>query len=147
MLRSGAEFEHIDQTSQTATPALQEITHQDLGRGGTVLDVDRQALAQKHFELAAEFVRVFESGGAVGGDEVEGFEGFFVEVGGLGFDHFDGHDAEGPHVHFAAVFFLLDDFGGHPVRCADHCGALRFLICEFGAEAEIGWSRVSTGSD
>ena len=72
------------------------------------------------------------------GDEVEGFEWFFVEVRGFGLDHFDGHDAEGPDVDFWSVFFLLDDFGGHPVGCADHGGALAFGFGELGAETEIG---------
>ena len=138
MFGSGSELQHVDQASQAASPALQEITGQDLLSGGAILDVDSQALAQKDLELAAEFVGVLESRRAVGGDEEEGFERLFVEVRGFGFDHLDGHDAEGPHVDFAAVLLLFDNFRSHPIRCADHSSALGFLVCELGAETKIG---------
>ena len=53
----------------------------------------------------------------------------------------------GPDVHFAAVFFLLDDFGRHPVRGADHGGAFGALFGEFGAEAEISDFDVAAGGE
>ena len=76
---------------------------------------------------------------AIGRDQKEGFEGFFVQIRGLRFDELDSHDAERPDVDFAAVFLLLDDFGCHPIRCADHGRALGLGVGEFGAEAEVGW--------
>ena len=53
----------------------------------------------------------------------------------------DGHDAEGPDVDFGTVLFARDDFGRHPVRCANQRRALRLLVRELGAEAEIGCER------
>ena len=141
MLRSRPKLQHIHQTRQATPPPLQKISSQNLTRRRAILHINRQTLAQKHLQLPTQLVRVLERRGAVRGDEEERFEGFFVEVRGLGFDHFDGHDAEGPHVHFAAVFFLLDDFGSHPVGRADHSGAFGFLVGEFGAESEVGWCR------
>ena len=138
MFRSGAKLQHVDQASQAASPAFEKITGQDLLRGGAVLDVDGQTLAQEDFELAAELVGVLKGRGAVGGDEEKGFEWLFVEVGGFGLDHFDGHDAKRPHVDFAAVLFLLDNFGGHPIWCADHSSALGLLVGELRTETKIG---------
>ena len=86
---------------------------------------------------------MFQRGRAVGGNEEEGFEWFFVEVRGFGFDHFNGHDAERPHVHFRAVFALLDHFWGHPVGGPDHGRAFGFGFGEFGAEAEVGCTDIS----
>ena len=137
MLGSGAEFEQVDKTSHAASAALEEVTIQDLDGGGAILDVDSQALAEEDFELAAELVGVLESRGAVGGDQEKSFERLFIEVRRLGLNHLDSHDTERPHVNFAAIFLLLDDFGGHPVRSSDHGGALGLLISELGAESEI----------
>jgi hypothetical protein len=38
---------------------------------------------------------------------------------------------------------LFDDFGRHPVGCADHGGALGALFGQLGTETEIGWEVVS----
>ena len=142
MLRCSSKLQHVNQTRQAAASTLQEITSENFTGRGAVLDIDGEALTQEDFELSAQLVRVLERRGSVRGDEPEGFEGFFVEVRGFGFDHFDGHDAEGPHVDFAAVFFLFDDLGGHPVGCAHHGGTLGFLIGEFGAETEVGCNEI-----
>lgn len=121
---SGPEFEHVNQASQATSSAFEEITGQDFLSSGAILDVDSQALAQEYLELTAELVGVLQSRRAVGGDEEKGFERLFVEVRGFRLDHLDCHDAEGPHVDFAAVLLLLDDFGSHPIRRADHSSAL-----------------------
>ena len=139
MFRCSAELQHVDQASQAASSAFEEVTCQNFLSSGPILDVDSQALAQENLELTAELVGIFESRCTIGGDQEEGFERLFIEVRGLGLDHLDRHDAEGPHINFAAVLFLLDDFGGHPVRCTNHSGALGFLVGELGAETKIGW--------
>lgn len=138
MLDSGAEFQHVSQTSQAASTTPEEIGREDLNGSGTVLDIDGQTLAQEDFQVATELVRVLQRWRAVGGDQKKCFERLFVEIRRLGFDHLDGHDAERPHVNFAVVLLLLDDFRSHPVGCADHGRALRFLVGEFSAEAEVG---------
>ena len=142
VFRSSAKLQHVDQASQTASSAFEEVTSQDLLSSGAILNVDSQTLAQENLELTAELVRVFESRRAIGGDQEKSFERLFIEVRGFGFDHLDGHDAEGPHVDFAAVLLLLDDFGGHPIRRTDHGGALGFLVGKLGAETEIGWEAI-----
>ena len=40
---------------------------------------------------------------------------------------------------------MFDDFGGHPVRGADHGGTFGFLVGQFGAEAKIGDFYVAAG--
>lgn len=135
---SGPEFQHVNQASQATSSAFKEITGQNLLSSGTILDVDSQALAQENLELAAKLVGVLQSRRTVGGDKEKGFERLFVEVRWFGLDHLDSHDAEGPHVDFAAVLLLLDDFGSHPIRRADHSSALGLLVGELGAEPKIG---------
>lgn len=106
--------------------------------GGAAPDVDAETHAQEGLEFLAEFLGLLETGGAVGGDQVESLEGFFVQVRGFGFNHLNRHDTQGPAVHLGPVFFLLDDFGSHPVRGADHGGTLALGFGEFGAEAKVG---------
>lgn len=138
MLGSGAELQHVDQTRQAASATPKEIARQDLNGSGAILDIDSQTLTQEDFQVAAELVRMLQRWRAVGGDQEKGLERFFIQIWRLGLDHLDGHDAERPHVDFAAVLLLLDDFRGHPVRCANHGRSLGFLVGEFGAEAKVG---------
>ena len=145
MIRRLPKFQHIHQTRQTAPPLSQEIPLQNLLRTCPILDLHRQTLAQKDLQLLTQLIRILQCRRAVGRNQEKRFEGFFVEVRGFGFDHLNGHDAEGPHVDFGAVFFLLDDFGGHPVGSADHGGAFGFLVGQFGAETEVGYGRFSVG--
>lgn len=135
---SSVEPQEICQSPQL-TPALpQEITPQDFFRRGAILYRDRQALTQENFQFPTQSIRVFQRGCTIRRDQEEGFQGLFVQVRRFGFDHFNSHDAERPHVNFGAVFALLDHFGGHPVGRADHGGTFRFSFGEFGAEAEVG---------
>lgn len=133
-----SELEHVHQTGQTATASSQEFPLKDLLGCGPHADVNRKALTEKDLQLSAQAIRILESGSAVGGNEEERFQRLFVEVWRFRFDHFNGHDAERPHVHFGVVLFLLDHFGGHPVWCADHGSALGFLVGQFGAESKVG---------
>jgi len=135
------EFQQIRQTRQR-TPVLEKLMRQQFSRARATLDVDAEADAQERFELAAEFLGRFEARRAVCGDEVEGFKRFFVQVGGFGLDHLNGHDAERPDVDFRAVFFLLDHFGRHPVGGANHGGALALGFGELSAETEVGCDEV-----
>ena len=137
MLGSGAESEQVDQAGHAASAALEEVPVQDLDGGGAVLDVDSQALTEEDLELAAELVGVLEGRGAVSGDQEKSFERLFIEVWRFGLDHLNSHNTKRPHVYFAAILLLLDDFGSHPVRSADHGSALRLLIGKLGAETEI----------
>ena len=114
---------------------------QQIPRRAPALDFHAQTRAEKLLQRQGQLLRVLELRRAVGRDQEERFEGFFVEVGRFRLDQLDGHDAERPDVDFAAVFLLLDDFGRHPIRCADHGGALGFRVGEFGAEAKVGYGR------
>lgn len=132
-----AKAQQLTQTRQT-TPMLQKLMlAQLLGRRAR-LDVHAQAHAQETLELLAQLLRLLEARRAVRRNEVERLERLLVEVRRLRLDHFNRHDAQGPDVHFVAVLLLLYDFRCHPVRCADHGGALVALLRELGAEAEIG---------
>ena len=142
VLRSSTELQQINQASQAATSAFEEVPGENFLSGSAILDVDGQTLAQEDFELPAKLVGILESRSAIGGDEEKGFERLFVEVRRFRLDHLNGHDAEGPHIDFAAVLFLLDDFGGHPIRRANHSSAFRFLVSELSAETKIGCKAV-----
>ena len=139
-----AKLQHVNQASQAASSAFEEVTGQNLLGSGAILDVDGQALAQENLELAAELVGIFEGRRAIGGDQEKCFERLLIEVRGFGLDHLDGHDAEGPHVDFAAVLFLLDDFGRHPIGCTNHSSTLGLLVGELGAETKVGWKTIVT---
>lgn len=138
LLRIPLKAQQLRQIPQR-TPPLQEIMLQQLIRTRATPNIHTQTNTQESLELLAQLFGFLEAWGPVGGDEVECFEGFLVEVGGFGFDHLDGHDAKGPDVDFGAVFFLLDDFGRHPVGGADHGCAFGFCFGEFGAEAKVSW--------
>ena len=132
-----AESQQPSQTIPRA-PALQEIMANKLISRRPTLNIHAKTHAQERLELLGQLLWLLEARGAVGSDEVQGLKGLLVEVGRLRLDHLDGHDAEGPDVDFAAVFLLLDDFGGHPVGGADHGGALVALLGQLGAETKVG---------
>jgi hypothetical protein len=132
------------QTSQALlrTAALQEIMAHQLRRSRPTLNVNTQTDTQESLKFLGQLLRVLEGGGAVRGNQIQGLERLFVEVGRLAFNHFNGHDAERPDVDFAAVWLLLHYFGRHPVGGTYHCGSLGSLFCEFGAESKIGCGMV-----
>ena len=140
------EPQQLRQTRQT-TPIPHKLILQQLLRARSALHIHTQTHTQKLLQLPRQLVRVLKSGRAIRRDEEECFEGLFVEIGGFGLDHLDGHDSERPDVDFGTVFFLLDDFGRHPVGGADHGGAFGFGFRELGAEAEVrcGIQLVQTG--
>ena len=117
---------------------LQELVLTELLRRGPALHIHTETHAEKGLELLTKFLRLLKSGCSVRGDQIQRLKWLLIEIRRLGLDHFDGHDPEGPDVDFAAVFLLFDDFGGHPVGCADHGRAFGALLGEFGAEAEVG---------
>ena len=141
VLATRSEFEHLHQTLRAAAPALEEFAIEDLIRAGSLADIDSQAEAEEDLDVHADFVRLLQSWSAVCRDQEERFEGFFVQVGGFSFDHFDGHDTERPNIDFAVVLFLFDHFWRHPVGGADHSITFRFLVRNFGAEPEVGCVR------
>jgi hypothetical protein len=116
---------------------LQEFVGEEFVCGGAGTDVNAETDAEEGFEFFGEFLWFLQARGAISRDEVKGLERFLVQVGGFRFDHFNGHDTQGPAIDLGAVFFLLDNFGGHPVGGADHGGALILGFGELGTEAEI----------
>ena len=130
------EPQQLRQTRQTA-PAPQELVLQQLGRARPALDIHTQTDAQKRLELLAQLLRLLEPRRSVRRNQPQRLERLFVQIRRLGFDHLNGHDAEGPDVDLGAVFLLLDDLGRHPVGGADHCGAFGLLLGELCAEAKV----------
>ena len=124
---------------------LQEVVPTELLSGGAALNIDAKTDTQESLELLGKALGLLKSACAVGCDEVESLLGFLVKVWRLGFDQFDGHNAERPNVDLRTVFLLLDDFGCHPVGRTNHGGALGALLGELGAETEIGDLDVAFG--
>jgi len=110
----------------------------EFGGGSSAADVNTETDGQESLQLLAQLLGLLQAGGAVGSDEVQGLERFLVEIRGLGLDHLNGHDAQGPDVDLRAVLLLLDDFGSHPVRSANHRSTLRLGLSELSTEAKIG---------
>lgn len=125
----------------------QELMPAQLLRRRSTLNVDAQANTQESLELLTQLLRLLQPRRAVRRNQIKRLERLLVQIRRFGLDHFDGHDAERPDVDFGAVFFLLDDFGGHPVGSADHGGAFGALLGEFGAEAEVGDFDVAAGGE
>lgn len=61
-----------------------------------------------------------------------------VEVRGFSLNHLDGHNTQAPDIHLRAIVFLLDDFGGHPVRGAHHRGSLPAVLRDTRTKPKVG---------
>lgn len=61
----------------------------------------------------------------------------FIEIWGLSFDHFDGHDAQGPDINFGSICFSRHHLWGHPVWRAHHRTPLTLLWSDLSAEPKI----------
>jgi len=116
---SHLELEQGRESCQSAA-LLEELILEQLRSGRTALHIHTQAHAQKALQLPTQQLRLLQRRRAVRRDEVQRFEGLFVEIRGLVLNHLDRHDTEGPDIDFRAIFFLLHDFGGHPVWRAHH---------------------------
>jgi hypothetical protein len=117
---------------------LEEIVSTELLGSGTRLDINAQADAQEALEFLAKGLRLLKTWCTVGGDQVQCLQGFLVKVWGLGLDHLDSHDTQGPDIDLAAVLLLLDDFRSHPVGSSNHGGTLAALLSQLGTEAKVG---------
>lgn len=126
---------------------LQELVSSKLLRCGSRLDIHTKTHTQESLQLLAQLLRLLQSRRAVRRNQVQRLERLLIQIRRLGLDHFDCHNAERPDVDFAAVLFLLDDFGRHPVRRANHGGALGALFGELRAEAEIGDFDAAAGGE
>lgn len=82
---------------------------------------------------------LFNLGRAVGSDEPQGTQRTLVEVWGLSLNHLNGHDAQGPDVDLAAIFFTGNNLWCHPVGRSDHGRALVVVLVDLRAEAKIGY--------
>ena len=124
-----------------ATTSLQELMGQKLFGGGTAADVDTETDAEEGLELLAQFLGFLQTRSTIGGNEVQRFERFLVQVWRLRLDHFNSHNSKRPAVNLGAVFLLFDHFRGHPVRSSHHRGTLVLGVGQFGAESEIRWEK------
>lgn len=139
MIAALPELQQIDKTCHTAASPLQEVPFKKLLGCSAVLDVDGQALTQEYLQFPTEPIRVFQHWGSISRNEEKSLQRLLVKIWRFRLDHFNRHNTQRPHVHFGAILLLLDDFGSHPVRSANHGSALRFLIREFGTKAKVGY--------
>lgn len=89
---------------------------------------------------------IFDSRGAVRGNQVERSQRGFRQIWRLALDHLNGHDTQTPDVNLATVLLAGNHFGRHPVWRADHGVSLVVRVVDLRAEAKIGCSRVSLGA-
>lgn len=136
--RSSLPSQHLCKALQTAS-LPQENVSQQFSRIGSAPDIYTKTDAQKRLQLLTQLVRILQSRCSVGGNEVESFKWFFVEIWRFRLDHLDGHDTKRPDIDFGTILLLFDDFGRHPVGSANHGGTLRFGLGEFGTEAKVSW--------
>ena len=123
------------------TPAPQEFMAQQLARASPALNINTETNAEETLERHPQLFGAAEAWSTICSDQVQRLEWLLVEIGWLGLDHFDCHDAERPDVDFGAVLFLLHDLRGHPVWGADHGRTLGFGFSEFGAESKVRYRR------
>jgi hypothetical protein len=129
--------QHLCQAGETAA-IRHEVVRQQFICSGSAFDIDTKTDAKECLELSAELVWVLQSRRAVGGDQEESFQGFFIQVRWFGFDHLNSHDAERPNIDLGTVFLLFDHFWRHPVGSAHHGCTLRLGLGKLGAETKIG---------
>lgn len=79
--------------TREAAPSLHEFVGQKLFRVGTAADVDTETDAEERLEFLAQFLWLLQTRSAIGGNEVQRLERFLVQIRGLRFDHFNGHDS------------------------------------------------------
>jgi hypothetical protein len=70
-------------------------------------------------------------------NEPQRAERALVEVRGLSFNHFNGHDTKRPDVDLAAILLSGYDLWCHPVGGADHGRSLVVVLVDLRAESEI----------
>lgn len=121
-----------------AAASLKELVSQQLVGGSTAANVHTKTNAQEGFQLLAQLLRLLQTGGAVGGDQVESLERLLVQIWRLGLDHLDSHDTQRPAVDLGSVLLLLDNLWRHPVGRADHGGTLALRLGQLSAEAKVG---------
>ena len=137
-----AESEQISQALESAA-VLQEVVLKKLCGGGSATNIDAETDRQECLQLLAQLLGLLQAWSTVGGDQVQGLQGLLVEVRGLGLDHLNCHDTQGPDINLRAILLLLDDLRSHPVRCTNHGGTLGLGFGEFGAETEVGCDRLA----
>lgn len=64
-------------------------------------------------------------------------QGILVEVRRLTLHHLDGHDAQGPNVHFGSVGLAGHDLRSHPIRRAHHSASLTLFWSDLSAEPKV----------
>lgn len=134
LLSESQEFgEHVG-----VAASLEEIVSTKLLSSSTRFDIDTQADAQEALEFLAKSFRLLQTWCAVRGNQVQCLQRLLVEVWGLGLNHLNGHNTQGPNIDLAAILLLLDNFRCHPVGCSDHGGTLAALLGQLGTETKVG---------
>ncbi len=103
-----------------------------------LLHIHLQAFVQKILENRRQLISILDLRLPVCRDQIEGAQRILVEIGRLALDHLDGHDAQGPDIHFGPVVLPGDHFRRHPIRRAHHRRPLVLLGGNLRAEAKIG---------
>ena len=118
--------------------SVRDTYHKKIVGTRAFVRVDLQREPKEVPEHRGQSMLLLDLGRAIGGNEPQSAQRTLIEIGWLSFNHLNCHDTQGPDIDLVAVFFLLDNLGRHPVRCADHGGTLGSLLCELVAESEIG---------
>lgn len=106
---------------------------------GSLLRIHFQCKIQEISKHRGQVALVLDLRRTVGSNQPQRAEGRLGQVRRLALNHLNGHDAQRPNVDFAAVLLSRDDFGGHPVRRANHSGTLVLGLVDGRTETEIGW--------
>lgn len=128
--------QQLSQTGEAAA-SLKELVSQQLVGSSTAADVHTKTNAQEGLELLAQLLWLLQTGGTIGGNQVQSLEGLLIEVWGLGLDHLNSHDTQRPAVNLGSVLLLLDHLGRHPVGRADHGGTLTLRLSQLSTEAKV----------
>src|SRR5690348_2972870 len=103
-----------------------------------LLRVDLERKVQKVAEDGRHLLLVLDLWRAVRSDQPQGAQRRLGQVGWLALNHLDGHDAQRPNVHFAAVLLPRNHLRRHPIRRADHCCTLVLRLVDGRTEPKVG---------
>jgi len=107
-------------------------------RARPLLRVHLEGKVQEIPKHGRQLLLVLDLRRAVGGDQPQGAQRRLGQVRRLALDHLDGHDAQRPNVHLAAVLLARHHLGRHPIRRAHHGGTLVLRLVDGRTEAKVG---------
>ena len=100
-------------------------------------DSHTQTICQKCLQLPSQTLRPLQRRRPVGRNQIQRLQRLLVQIRRLALNHLYRHNPQRPNVDLRTVFFLFDDFGGHPVWCASQRDALGFWVGKLGGEPRV----------